>query len=563
MKKTLFITMLAAALLGGNVYADTSFSGGHRIWGAPGTPIVAIEGETLRIFEYSDPSYPSYPQLGDVYGLFNSGTGMGGSVAIQGGIVQNAYGGYIDGPNIDTASCKVKMTGGTVLGKLRGGGASSGSNGAYDNLVIVTGGWIGESVIGGEASGEDCTGADGNKVYVTGLSTGCTPDIFGGLASGNYEANARENQVHLVGEGAGILLDNESYVGQAMTLGAIQGGFSGYESRNNSIDIYGSGIQAVSLTHMQILNFHLVEGLATAEAPMVSLSGTGAEQGLNMANFTLGIIADDVTDWGLLAGRTVTLAETQLAITGFGRTPYKVVDVTKTGQSASKGILTLGNEGKELRLKVLRPGIEVLEVLTPGDSRQAGRATITALKENEPGLLGNLALSTDIILGAGRDASLADGLKIQSDADLMIKNMTITANNEIHVGENTITLNQVTIDLSQAKYELVGSDYYFQLQDLINCTLEMDDVVFDASALELPEGFDPATTSVVFDFGDDVTIRQATGLDMRLGNYWSPSLNLDEQGKVIFTKLVETPEPTTGTLSLLALAALAARRRRK
>ena len=71
------------------------------------------------------------------------------------------------------------------------------------------------------------------------------------------------------------------------------------------------------------------------------------------------------------------------------------------------------------------------------------------------------------------------------------------------------------------------------------------------------------TDAVAFDFGTDVTILQATGLDMRLRDYWSSSLHLDTKGQVIFTKLVPVPEPATGTLGLLALAALAARRRRK
>ena len=196
---------------------------------------------------------------------------------------------------------------------------------------------------------------------------------------------------------------------------------------------------------------------------------------------------------------------------------------------------------------------------------KAEHTTIKALKEDTPGLLQELSVSEGHILGTGRAASLADGLYIKSEADLLIESMTLTANNEIHVGEHTITLNQVTIDLSQAKYELVGSDYYFQLQNLINCTLGMDDVVFDASDLSLPEGFDPANKSVVFDFGDDVTIdpQTAKNLTLLMGNYLNTSANLDTPGQVLFTALVPTPEPTTGTLSLLALAALAARRRRK
>ena len=193
----------------------------------------------------------------------------------------------------------------------------------------------------------------------------------------------------------------------------------------------------------------------------------------------------------------------------------------------------------------------------------SSNTTIKTRADADGAVLEKVSVSDGHIAGTDRQASLADGLKIQSDADLMIESMTITANNEIHVGDNTITLKDVTIKLSQAHYDETEGVFLFDLGTLINCDLVMQNVLLDASDLTLPEGFDPATTSVVFDFGDDVTITQATGLDMRLGNYWSPSLNLDQQGQVIFTKLVPTPEPTTGTLVLLALAALAARRRKK
>ena len=198
-----------------------------------------------------------------------------------------------------------------------------------------------------------------------------------------------------------------------------------------------------------------------------------------------------------------------------------------------------------------------------GGTVTAGKTAILALNTDKEGLLQELSVSEGHILGTGRAASLADGLYIKSEADLMIESMTLTANNEIHVGDNTITLKDVTIKISDDVCTLVNGIYTIDLKSLINCNLEMENVLLDATDLTLSEGFDPAATAVVFDFGDDVTIKQATGLDMCLGNYWSPSLNLDEQGKVIFTKLVDTPEPTTGTLSLLALAALAARRRRR
>ena len=195
---------------------------------------------------------------------------------------------------------------------------------------------------------------------------------------------------------------------------------------------------------------------------------------------------------------------------------------------------------------------------------ESSRTTIRPRTYVDGAVLEKVSVSDGLIAGTDRQTSLADGLYIESDADLMIKSMTITANNEIHVGEHTITLNQVTIDLSQAKYELVGSDYYFQLQDLINCTLEMDEVVFDASALELPEGFDPGVNGIGMDFGTGVTIdpQTARNLTLLMGGDWSHTMSIDAQGRPVFTALVPTPEPTTGVLSLLALSLLAGRRRK-
>ena len=562
MKKTLFITMLAAALLGGNMYANTGFEGGiirnllgpHDLAGDNGA-----HGEKLRIFE--DPE-SNYEALDNVFGYFGVGEDVwvssGNVVTMEGGIVQTVYGAYTIGTVKEQT---IWMKGGTVRGTICGGVSTTDDhNYSWDNTVIVTGGKVG-AIIGGQAEAQDDADASRNKVYITGLSADCAPSVCGGKVSAETRNGAVSNEVHLVGDGAAIFIEGERLEGHSMTLGDVQGAYCPRGERGNSVHIYGSGIHARSVNHTQILNFHLVDGLATAEAPVLALSGTDQYwHKFNMAEFSLGIIADDVTDWGVLAGRTVTLVESQLAITGFGSTPYKVVDVTKTGQSASQGILTLGNEGKELLLKVLRPGTEVL---APGDSRQAGHATITALKENEPGLLDNLTLDTDTILGVGRAASLADGLKIQSDADLMIMNMTITANNEIHVGDNTITLKDVTIKISEDYFDRenpVDGVYYFKLHDLFHCDVEFNNVVFDATDLTLPQGHD---SIIGIDFGDDVTIdpQTARNLTLLMGGDWSQTMSLVD-GKPVFTKLVPTPEPATGTLSLLALAALAVRRRR-
>ena len=252
------------------------------------------------------------------------------------------------------------------------------------------------------------------------------------------------------------------------------------------------------------------------------------------------------------------------------------------------GALNLGNNAITKEISVtgnatiangsIAGGVTVAENMSAhfsGETRITGAGAVTvdgdtttvkALDPATTGLLKELTVSKGLIAGTDRQSSLADGLDInRMGYNLTLENLVLTANNKISVGDgHTITLNQVTIDLSKAEYQLVDSDYYFQLQDLINCTLEMDDVVFDASGLELPTGFDPAVNGIGMDFGPDVTIdpQTARNLTLLMGGDWSQTMNLVD-GKPVFTALVPTPEPTTGTLSLLGLAALAARRRRK
>ena len=198
---------------------------------------------------------------------------------------------------------------------------------------------------------------------------------------------------------------------------------------------------------------------------------------------------------------------------------------------------------------------------------KAEHTTIKELNTDKEGLLKNLGVSDGLITGTDRQASLADGLDInRMGYNLTLENLVLTANNKISVGDgHSITLNNVTIKLSQAHYDETEGVFLFDLGTLINCDLVMENVLLDASDLTLPESFDPANKSVVFDFGDDVTIdpQTAKNITLLMGGYGSQTMSIDGQGRPVFTALVPTPEPTTGTLSLLALAALAARRRRK
>ena len=203
-------------------------------------------------------------------------------------------------------------------------------------------------------------------------------------------------------------------------------------------------------------------------------------------------------------------------------------------------------------------------------SINAGGTSVSSPGESKPGLLKELSVSKGLIAGIDRQTSLADGLRIQSSAELMIKSMTITPNNKIAVLGAPVTLQDVTIELSRMSYAQLGDTYYFDLSTLFDGSEDvtaayMADVTFDASGLELPEGFDPAVNSIGFDFKDKVAIDKQTAKNLTLlaGDYMSQTMSIDSKGRPVFTALVPTPEPATGTLSLLALAVLAARRRRK
>lgn len=197
----------------------------------------------------------------------------------------------------------------------------------------------------------------------------------------------------------------------------------------------------------------------------------------------------------------------------------------------------------------------------------AGATSIKAFADDAPGLLQELTVKDGLIAGTEGHPSLADGLDIRRmGCNLELENLILTDNNSISVGNgNTITLNNVTIKISEDVAELVEDVYHFDLSDLFHCSVDMADVVFDASDLTLPEGFNPATDSIAFNLGDAKVTPASTGrnISLLMRGYSSQTMSIDTQGNPVFTALVPIPEPTTGVLSLLALAALARRRSRK
>lgn len=160
-----------------------------------------------------------------------------------------------------------------------------------------------------------------------------------------------------------------------------------------------------------------------------------------------------------------------------------------------------------------------------------------------------------------------------------VKNATVTTLGDLHLSRLTldttstfgevspmasVNMDNVVITLSADVMTKTDNGYSFDLSDMFNyLNMDLDTVYFDASSV-LADGLkDNEYINVDFGLGEEVQA-QANKVAVMFGNgMMTNKYTTLNGGNVEFRGMVVVPEPTTGTLSLLALAGLAARRRRK
>ncbi len=236
--------MLAATLLGGQVFAADYIP-------------TTVEGAVLIAGNY----YGDKNTVGDA----SDGDAIVSQPETGGGDKSNTnvYGGYA---LTAATNNKITMTGGQVS-MLCGG---YGSTTASGNTVIMTGGKA-SGLFGGYT--QTGMNAENNVVIVAG-DCEITTILYGALsrASGS---TAKDNKVYLVGKGATATIadaqgNTDTYTGGKLSLDDISAGGAGQDKSGNSIDIYGTGIEAMILENMQILNFHIAD-LDDGATPMITL----------------------------------------------------------------------------------------------------------------------------------------------------------------------------------------------------------------------------------------------------------------------------------------------------
>lgn len=323
MKKTLFFTILAAALVGGQVFAADAIP-------------TKVEG-------YNEHSSFNY------YGKRNnSGEAKDANVTVSASETgedlsrANVYGGSA---STEASNNKITMTGGQVLSLYGAEGKTTVSK----NTVIMTGGKVTTSLRGGHSTANETPLAEKNVVIVAGDCE--LGSVYGGYSSHGY---AKDNKVYLVGKGATATITDaqgitKTYDGGTISVKQVRAGEGDSSLDNNSIgnsiDIYGTGITASGyVKDMQILNFHISQNQIGGEDSMLTLT----TYGMDLNNVAIGIQDVDVQAW--TPGTTVTLVQAKKVITGIES--GQEVDIKRGGQVVVQGQLVLSNDNKTLSLSI-------------------------------------------------------------------------------------------------------------------------------------------------------------------------------------------------------------------
>ncbi len=189
--------------------------------------------------------------------------------------------------------------------------------------------------------------------------------------------------------------------------------------------------------------------------------------------------------------------------------------------------------------------------------------TLAISKAEHAATLENVLIDATGVYGVDVSKSLVSNMWTEdfSSTGYTLQNLTLDTASHLAASE-AITLNNVNIALGVGDFD---QDHTFDISSLFLTTTNFDGAItFDASALglkpeELPEAMMVQLAANVIGALED----QGKLIKFITGGYEYDFLEVQGNAMVFNNAHPVVPEPTTGTLSLLALAGLCARRRRK
>lgn len=228
--------MLATALTGGQAFADSAYTVVEDVLGYDAPSLIAK-------------TYKNIHQSGSIEGM---------SLTIR-APEQSEIGRDLSEYKVIVAYRQViESSPGTKIGDVK------------NNSLVMKGGAVNR--LWGAATYARLSVADGNSVVMTGGT------VFDSVVGGYSEnSGASQNAVYLVGKGGKATIRGVEYTGSDAGIqikGEVQVG-AGASSTSNALDIYGTDISigSINTAYTQLINFHIADARLTSEyAPMITLT---------------------------------------------------------------------------------------------------------------------------------------------------------------------------------------------------------------------------------------------------------------------------------------------------
>ena len=183
----------------------------------------------------------------------------------------------------------------------------------------------------------------------------------------------------------------------------------------------------------------------------------------------------------------------------------------------------------------------------------------TSLQANPYGALSyatveGLTISAASIAGAGENVGVMNNALIASLGGLTMSNVALNTTDTVEsLGTDFINLDNVAVTLEVGDM----ADKTFDLTGMFRGNMALNKLTFDITKTELSGD---VLNQLTFDMRTAYADKETMQIFLKTAD---GTYNLAQAGSRVLLAAAPLPEPTTGTLSLLALAGLCARRRRK